>query len=152
VKKQPTDKQRAFIEHYLKNAANATKAAASAGYAHPRQAGSRLLSNVYIRGAIDERLTELAMSANEVIYRLSLQAKGEMPTSTVVTPDGERSTYDTVRALEIMGRHYGLFTDRVEVDWRAAAEAADIPPSELFEHLVHGYMAEILERRQDDTS
>ncbi len=150
MKRHPTNKQQAFVEHYLKNGANATRAAASAGYAHPRQAGSRLLSNVYIRGAIDERLTELAMSANDVIYRISLQAKGEKPTSTIVTPDGERSTYDMLRALESMCRYHGLFTDRVEVDWKSAVAEAGLEPSALFEHMVAEYIAAINEEREAD--
>jgi phage terminase small subunit len=42
---KPTPKQQLFLDHYT---TNATDAARKAGFKHPRQAGTRLLSNVHI--------------------------------------------------------------------------------------------------------
>lgn len=69
-----TNRERLFIEYYLA-CWNATEAARLAGYAHPRQAGSRLLSNVDIQAAIEARIGQVAMQANEVLLRLANHAR-----------------------------------------------------------------------------
>lgn len=74
-----TGKQQAFINAYLGEAAfNATEAARIAGLAHPNKQGPRLLVNVGVREALRERLDEHAMSANEVLKRLSDIASGKV--------------------------------------------------------------------------
>lgn len=72
-------KQQAFLEHYLR-CWNAAEAARLAGYSakSARDAGHRLLTNADIALAITERLTELQMGANEVLVRLSQQARANM--------------------------------------------------------------------------
>jgi hypothetical protein len=57
---------------------NATQAAELAGFKHPRQAGSRLLSYVDIRAALKARMEEYTMQANEVLYRLAQQARANI--------------------------------------------------------------------------
>lgn len=71
--------QEAFVEHYLR-VWNAAEAARLAGYSEKtaRQQGSRLLTIVDIRTAIDARLAELKMSADEVLTRLADIARGDM--------------------------------------------------------------------------
>lgn len=71
-------KQQAFVEYYLQ-CWNATKAATLAGYSAKtaRQQGSRLLSNADIQAAIDARIEELKLGADEVLIRLGQQARGE---------------------------------------------------------------------------
>jgi len=75
-----TDKQQAFIDAYIQCRYNATQAALRAGYAKKtaRQQGSRLLSNVDIRAAIDARLSEETLSANEALRLLADHATGSM--------------------------------------------------------------------------
>lgn len=75
-----TTKQRAFVEAYLANGFNATKAALAAGYSEntARQQGSRLLTNVDVADAVQARLTEMTMTANEAMARLSEIARGSM--------------------------------------------------------------------------
>lgn len=72
-------KQQAFLEHYLR-CWNAAEAARLAGYSakSARDAGHRLLTNADIALAITQRLTELQMGANEVLVRLSQQARANM--------------------------------------------------------------------------
>lgn len=90
-----TRKQRLFVEHYLK-CWNATEAARVAGYKWPNKIGPRLLNkNPQIQAAITERLEEAAMSANEVLARLTQQASASMgdflyfPEQEIKTSDGE---------------------------------------------------------------
>ncbi len=48
------DRQKAFADYYIE-CGNATEAARKAGYRHPKQQGSRLLTNVDILGYIKSR-------------------------------------------------------------------------------------------------
>lgn len=72
-------KHQQFINEYL-ICYNRTQAALAAGYS-PKTAysiGARLLKNVEISKAISERLTETAMSADEVLKRLADHARGDL--------------------------------------------------------------------------
>lgn len=77
--KKLTDKQLAFIEHYLTHW-NATKAAIDAGYSEKtaRTTGSENLTKPDIQAAIQQRLTELKMGADEVLTRLAKHARADM--------------------------------------------------------------------------
>jgi len=68
-----TRKQKFFIERYLE-CWNATTAATDAGYSSPGPSGARLLANPVVSAAINARMAELSLSANEVIKRLTEQA------------------------------------------------------------------------------
>lgn len=72
-----TTKQQAFIESYLR-CWNAAQAARDAGYTGTRanQQGQDYLSKPVIQAAIQERLAELKMGADEVLVRLSEHARG----------------------------------------------------------------------------
>jgi phage terminase small subunit len=72
-----TRKQRVFIAEYLQ-CWNATEAARRAGYAHPRQQGSRLLSNVDIQEEYELRLAEIHVSADEALAIIGEQARGDL--------------------------------------------------------------------------
>lgn len=69
-----TGKRRAFIEYYLE-CWNGTEAARRAGYKYPRRQASFLLSISVIQAAIDARLAEMAMPADEVLARLGDHAR-----------------------------------------------------------------------------
>lgn len=73
-----TGKQRAFVEEYLA-CWNATEAARSAGYSErtARAIGCENLTKPDIIAEIDRRVSEKAMTANEVLLRLAEQARGE---------------------------------------------------------------------------
>ena len=80
-KRDLTDLQAAFVEHYLVTL-NATKSAKLAGYKGNEKTlasvGYENIHKPYIRKIIDARLNELAMAANEVIIRLSQHARGNI--------------------------------------------------------------------------
>ena len=95
-----TNKRIAFVEHYLV-CWNASEAARRASYAHPGTEGHRLLQNAEIQAYIKARLAESAMCADEVLSRL--------------TEIGRSETRDSLKALELMGKHHRLFVDVQEV-------------------------------------
>ena len=72
-------KQRVFVECYLQ-CWNASEAARLAGYsvASARDAGSRLLTDTDISSAINARIADLKMGADEVLVRLAEQARGDI--------------------------------------------------------------------------
>lgn len=149
-----TDKQRQFIDAYIV-CLNATKAAIAAGYSKKtaRQMGSENLSKLDIRAEIDRRLNEYAMSANEVMHRLTTQARSDIGDFARLEyheiPDHPQSSnikklkrtvrrlkdddvietteielYDAQSALVHLGRAYGIFKDVTEIeDWRSRAIA-----------------------------
>lgn len=74
-----TDKQTAFVNEYLHDF-NATQAAIRAGYSQKTaySIGQENLRKPDISAAIKERVTERAMGADEVLIRLSEQARGDL--------------------------------------------------------------------------
>lgn len=83
-----TTKERLFVEYFLgESFFNATDAARRAGYKHPNKQGPRMLVKVGIHDAIKGRLNEAAMTANEVLARLTNQARGSI--ADVLTDRGE---------------------------------------------------------------
>ncbi len=82
--KQPqlTTKQKAFVEAYLANGFNGVKASRAAGYAGDANVlavtASDNLRKPKIAALIDERMKAMAMSADEALARLSMQARGDV--------------------------------------------------------------------------
>lgn len=72
-----TAKRRAFVDAYLQTW-NASEAARVAGYAAPGQQGHRLLKDVEISEEIQRRVSDRAMTADEVLIRLADIARGSM--------------------------------------------------------------------------
>jgi hypothetical protein len=65
-------KQRLFVEAYLGPAnGNAAEAARQVGYAWPEKLGPRLVAKSSVQAAIKARVKTAAISANEVLARLS---------------------------------------------------------------------------------
>lgn len=138
-----TDKQRVFVDEYLKTY-NATQAAITAGYSEnsARSIGSENLTKPNIKAEIDARLAEITMSANEVLVRLTQAARldiddlydfqGGLP---VFNPEKARRNgvlhlvqgfKITEKSLEIklpdamaaqiqIGKYHGLFVERQDL-------------------------------------
>lgn len=135
-----TKRRRLFIEEYLE-CWNGSEAARRAGYAHAGVQACRLLKNAKIQEAINDRLAEKCMSADEVLTRLAKMARGDIADLVLVRDDGSwtidwetaegkthliksvRDTkhglifeiYDAQAALEKIGRAHGLFKQIHEV-------------------------------------
>lgn len=112
-------KQTAFVEFYLTHW-NATKAAILAGYSErsARSIGSENLTKPDIQEAIQERLTELKMGADEVLTRLTDHARGSIAAFIDISePDAK------VEAAKNMDEAHAVYSG-----WRlnlAAAKEAD---------------------------
>lgn len=112
-----TDQQRAFCEHYVASM-NATQAAIDAGYSEKtaRQQGSRLLTNVYTKPYIEALLQEMEneriAKADEVLEFLTAAMRGEVKDSFDLDP----SLQDRMKAAELLGKRYKLFTDKHEIE------------------------------------
>lgn len=128
-----TDKQKAFCDYYLETL-NATEAAIKAGYSKKtaRKIGSENLTKLDIKNYIDKRLKELEdariAKVDEVMKFLTSSLRGEVEeevVSTMSTMEGETkpviikkqiSARDRIKAAELIGRRYQLFTDKVNVE------------------------------------
>ena len=133
-----TSKQTLFALEYPKDF-NATQAAIRAGYAvaSAKVTGHRNITNANVWARIEHEFTKRAMSLDEVLSRLTAQARGELPTSESDAPTGNTTRHDTRAALELLGKYHKLFVDRLEImDWREDARKAGFEPSEIFEEMV----------------
>lgn len=125
-----TEKQRRFADEYIISG-NATQAAISAGYSKrtAKSVGSENLTKPDIRQYIDERLEQLQSekiaSQEEVLEYLSKVMRGEENDQTVVfqgadygssIEDIQVANKDRLRAAELLGKRYSLWTDKVELD------------------------------------
>ena len=125
MKKILTAKQKRFCEEYLVDL-NAMQAAIRAGYskntAHAKSAA--WLENVGIRDSIqklmDKRSKKTEVTAEYVINSLQEIANRCMQKVAVVDSKGSKTgkyRFDQAganKALELLGRHLKLFTDKVE--------------------------------------
>ena len=131
-----TEKQKRFCDEYLIDL-NATRAYRSVyksvkndGVA--RRNGSRLLTNADIKKYIDERLEELhnqkTADAQEVLEYLTSVLRGESEAEEIVVEGcGEGvseartmrkgpSEKDRLKAAELLGKRFGLYTDKIELE------------------------------------
>src|SRR5215471_6721870 len=83
-------KQAAFIEYYITHW-NATRAAIDAGYSKrsARSIGSENLTKPDIQAAIQARLAELKMDADEILIRLADHARANLDDFIDVSVSGD---------------------------------------------------------------
>ena len=130
-----TEKQKKFAEEYLIDL-NATRAY-KAAYPNVKKdaaasaSASQLLRNPKVRAYIDERLDEIhsekTADAQEVIEYLTSVLRGESMSDEIVvegTGDGcsearivrkAPNENNKLKAAELLGKRYGLFTDKQQV-------------------------------------
>ena len=127
-----TDRQRRFCDEYLFDL-NETQAAIRAGYSRTsaRCIGAENMTKPAIKAYIDARMAEkndaLIAKQDEVLQYLTKVMRGESEASTVVVEmqaDGTTkaremmkhpSEAERTRAAELLGKRYGLYTDKVDV-------------------------------------
>lgn len=128
-----TEKQKRFVDYYVETG-NATEAAKRAGYSAKtaKQVGQENLTKPYLKAAIDARLKELASAriatAEEVLQYLTSAMRGEIQEEVIVTEgtgDGcseakimtkQLSAKDQIKAAELLGKRYGLQTDKMQIE------------------------------------
>lgn len=131
-----TEKQKRFCDEYLIDC-NATRAYKTV-YQNvksdevARKAGSRLLTNVDVKKYIAEQMEKIhdekTADAQEVIEYLTSVLRGESIAQEIVvegTGDGcseartmekAPSEKEKLKAAELLGKRYALFTDKIETD------------------------------------
>lgn len=128
-----TAKQQRFVDEYLIDL-NATQAAIRAGYTakYANTNASKLLQNTTIRDMIAKRMAEkeaeLIASQDEVLRYLTAVMRGESHAEVVVvegvgegcsearTMQKAPDEKERLKAAELLGKRYALFTEKVETD------------------------------------
>lgn len=143
--KKLTPKQQAFAEYYIESG-NATESAVKAGYSKrtAQQIGTENLSKPVIKSYIDEKLAEISSNriadATEVLETLTAIVRGESRSATLIgIGEGAQmienemppSTAERIRAAELLGKRYKLFTEKAEVEVKGAVEFVDDIGSDL---------------------
>lgn len=131
MEKRMTAKQKRFCDEYLIDL-NATQAAIRAGYSErsANRIGTENMSKPVIKAYITARMAEkdkeLIASQDEVLKYLTSVLRGQSRSSVVVVestgdycsearemekaPDEK----ERLKAAELLGKRYGLYTDRIE--------------------------------------
>ena len=127
------DRQRRFADEYLIDL-NAERAAIRAGYSKRYARGNayKLVANEcikeYIKKRMDEKEKELIADQDEVLKYLTSVLRGESLSTEIVveglgngvsearTMTKHPSEKDKLKAAELLGKRYGLYTDKIETD------------------------------------
>lgn len=124
-----TLKQKKFADEYIISG-NVYKSALNAGYSENYAKGNsvKLLENVSVKSYIDERLAQLESEKiadqQEVLKYLSAVMRGEMTEQTLksvgesgqVITEIDVGAKDRIKAAELLGKRYRLWTDKSEVE------------------------------------
>ena len=128
-----TDKQKIFCNEYIISL-NATQAAIKAGYAEKTAyaIGAENLKKPKIQSYISERMEQkessLIATQDEVLQYLTSVLRGESQTTDTLLVgmgDGYQevqevekkpSEKDRLKAAELLGKRYGLYTDKISAD------------------------------------
>lgn len=137
-----TDKQKRFCDEYLIDC-NATQAAIRAGYSDKtayaigEQNLRKLELKNYIQKRMEERASERVATADEVIQYLTSVLRGDSEGEEIVVEgigDGcseartmkkAPSEKERLKAAELLGKRYGLFKDKVELEGEIGVNIID---------------------------
>lgn len=136
-----TPKQKAFADYYIE-LGNATEAANKAGYKgnNLNRIASENLSKLDIKQYIEERMKEIESDriakAEEVLAFLSASLRGEVLEEVVSTESIEGmikpvilkkqlSAKDRIKAAELLGKRYALFTEKVDLEGNVGVTIID---------------------------
>lgn len=137
-----TTKQKRFCQEYLIDL-NATQAAIRAGYSEKSaySVEQRMLKNVEVKKYIAEQMERLKnekiSSAQEVLEYLTSVMRGEqkeqvplMYYDKQILEEKSASIKDRLKAAELLGKRYALFTEKLEVEGATAVQIVDNIPSQ----------------------
>ncbi len=136
-----TTKQKRFCTEYLIDL-NATQAAIRAGYSEKTaySMGQRMLKNVEIKKYIDQQLKQLknekTADAQEVLEYLTAVMRGEQKEQVpLLVGEGVQelvqkdvSVKDRLKAAELIGKRYALFTEKMELQSETTVQIVDDIP------------------------
>ena len=135
------DRQRAFADYYIESL-NAEQSAIRAGYSEKYARGNahKLVANSCIKNYIEERMKEIESDriakAEEVLTFLSASLRGEVLEEVVSTESIEGmikpvilkkqlSAKDRIKAAELLGKRYALFTEKVDLEGNVGVTIID---------------------------
>jgi phage terminase small subunit len=133
-----TEKQKRFADYYIETG-NATQSAIKAGYSEKtaKVIGNENLTKPYIRSYIDERLAEKESKRiaqqDEVLSYLTGLMRGEKREQVLrgvgqgaqIIDEMDVSAKDRIKAAELLGKRYGLWVDKQELDVKGAVTFVD---------------------------
>ena len=139
-----TIKQKAFADYYIE-LGNATEAYIKAGYKASKRdiaevEGCKLLRNPKVEAYLKEREKQIESDriakAEEVLAFLSASLRGEVLEEVVSTEsiDGmikpvilkkPLSAKDRIKAAELLGKRYALFTEKVDIEGNVGVTIID---------------------------
>lgn len=135
-----TNKQQAFVDEYLIDL-NATQAAIRAGYSKKTagRIGQENLQKPVIMAAIEARMKEKEdariAKQDEVLAYLTSVMRGEQQEQTLrgigegaqTIDDIDVSAKDRIKAAELIGKRYALWTDKQDVNITVPIFTDDVP-------------------------
>lgn len=137
-------KQKNFLDEYIKTG-NGTQSAIAVGYAESSagKQANRILnkpeSKQYLKDRMAELRDEKIMDEQEILYHLSSIGRGEpqkWSTESVSVKDGKEERKltegsstpqvdDRIKALELLGKRYVMWTDKQQIDVQASVMFSD---------------------------
>lgn len=133
-----TEKQKRFADYYIETG-NATEAAKRAGYKgkFAGQNADKLLKNTNIRAYLDQRIAEKdgerIAKQDEILEFLTNVMRGKvqeqfplglgMGEQTLVKK--ELDGKDRIKAAELLGKRYALWTDKQQIEGNVAVQIID---------------------------
>lgn len=138
--KKLTPKQQVFADRYIE-LGNAYQAAIKAGYSEAYAKGNviRLLENVSVKHYIEKRMEELkserVADQQEVLEFLSSVLRGEKTEEVLrgvgkgeqTIDDMEISGSDRIKAAELIGKRYAMWTEKQQVENITPVFVEDVP-------------------------
>ncbi|PPQ49112.1 terminase small subunit [Paenibacillus peoriae] len=125
TEKKLTEKQKRFIDYFVETG-NSTEAARRAGYKQPHVQGAQTLDK--LRSLIDEKIAakdgERIAKQDEILEFLSEVMRGKVKEEYPLGMGmGEQSLVkkeldgkDRIKAAELLGKRYAMWTDKQQVD------------------------------------
>lgn len=138
-----TERQKRFADEYIISC-NATQAAIKAGYS-PKTAysiGQENLTKPELKTYIDEHLEQLhnkkTADAQEVLEYLTAVMRGEQTEQTLqMAGEGKQQianigvgAKERIRAAELLGKRYGLYTEKQDIDIKIPKIIFDVKDDE----------------------
>jgi phage terminase small subunit len=134
------EQQKRFADYYIETG-NATESYKRAGYKAKGKSAevnaSRLLGNAkvseYIQSKLSEKDRERVANQDEILEYLTMVMRGEMKEETLIgvskgrqsITDIEVSAKDRIKAAELLGKRYVMWTDKKEVDGNIGVTIVD---------------------------
>lgn len=120
-KKGFTERQRAFIREFVTNGNNGTKAAIAAGYSE--KSARKIASENWTKPDIVQEKDRLMSKIADECGCTKELVFNKLKEATTLDMDSKGSI--VLKALELIGKHHGLFTDKSEISVKSHEDWLD---------------------------